>query len=355
MINEQAEATRRTEKALSAIEKEIIATYETARKAILSDLESVYARYLAGIKPEDYYNEMIKFNRYTELLTKISKEYGRAAAAAGKQTAEASMLAMSNEYYQQQFVLDWFVPGSVGIDFTILPPQLLELSVTGNIENWLELSQSVRNRITSTFGTVNQYIPKAGTLSDILASNRTADLLKLNRTISSSLIRGVSYAETARDVSKVMGTAANPSGSLANALRVVRTESNRTLNAGAYANSQQLTAQGVVKKRQWVATLDTRTRDSHAALDGQQVEDGEDFVIHGMSTQYPGGFGDPAEDIQCRCTVIDVIDGVPPEIRRGTDPATGESTLFTWKNFDQWAEENGLSRTSTGRLVPVSA
>ena len=61
-------------------------------------------------------------------------------------------------------------------------------------------------------------------------------------------------------------------------------------------------AKGADIVKQWDATLDGRTRDTHRLLDGQIRELDEPFEVGGKKADAPGYFGDPAEDCNCRCT-----------------------------------------------------
>lgn len=54
----------------------------------------------------------------------------------------------------------------------------------------------------------------------------------------------------------------------------------------------------------WDSTLDGRTRDTHRKLDGQIRELDEPFEVAGMKADAPGYFGNPAEDCNCRCAVL---------------------------------------------------
>jgi uncharacterized protein with gpF-like domain len=60
----------------------------------------------------------------------------------------------------------------------------------------------------------------------------------------------------------------------------------------------------------WVATSDNRTRDTHRAMDGQEVAWGELFVSpSGATLRYPGDPSAPPEErINCRCTRLLNID-----------------------------------------------
>lgn len=52
------------------------------------------------------------------------------------------------------------------------------------------------------------------------------------------------------------------------------------------------------------ATLDSNTRDTHRQLDGQIRETDELFVVDTKKAMQSGGFGDPAEDCNCRCVSL---------------------------------------------------
>ncbi len=79
---------------------------------------------------------------------------------------------------------------------------------------------------------------------------------------------------------------------------IARTEATSANNLGfveAYKQS------GVANAKEWIATSDSRTRDSHLDLDGDIVSLDSKFA-NGLS--YPGdGTGDPEESINCRCVL----------------------------------------------------
>lgn len=88
---------------------------------------------------------------------------------------------------------------------------------------------------------------------------------------------------------------------------IARTETIRASNAGT---TEQMKVWGV-KQHEWLATKDDRTRDDHAAADGQVVDVGEPFDVGGESLEYPGDpAGSPENTINCRCTTIPVIEGM---------------------------------------------
>jgi SPP1 gp7 family putative phage head morphogenesis protein len=86
---------------------------------------------------------------------------------------------------------------------------------------------------------------------------------------------------------------------------IARSETIRASNSG----SQALFTDWGVKRHEWLATSDNRTRDSHRAADGQVRDITEPFDVGGSKLMYPGDPSGPADEtIQCRCTVLPVMD-----------------------------------------------
>lgn len=77
--------------------------------------------------------------------------------------------------------------------------------------------------------------------------------------------------------------------------------------AGEQANfdaANKAKAAGADVVKQWSAVLDGKTRDTHRKLDHQIREMDKPFETHGKKAMYPHDFGDPAEDCNCRCTLL---------------------------------------------------
>ena len=61
---------------------------------------------------------------------------------------------------------------------------------------------------------------------------------------------------------------------------------------------------GVKMTKNWVATEDDRTRETHAAADGQTVKLDADFEVGDAELEFPSDpNGPPEEVINCRCAV----------------------------------------------------
>jgi SPP1 gp7 family putative phage head morphogenesis protein len=89
------------------------------------------------------------------------------------------------------------------------------------------------------------------------------------------------------------------------AAMIARTEITRSSNFGAFEGLRQ----AGVEDKEWLSTQDGEVRDTHIELDGQRVTLEEEFEIPSTKAKamYPGDFGDPGEDCNCRCGVITAL------------------------------------------------
>ena len=107
-----------------------------------------------------------------------------------------------------------------------------------------------------------------------------------------------------------------PDVTLRRAVRIVRTEVIAASNWASQQGAEQTAEDyGIELEKEWLATPDSRVRDSHSAADGQRVGLRDPFTVGGYSAQYPGDPSLPAsERVQCRCAVAHV----PVEGRRAS-------------------------------------
>ena len=124
------------------------------------------------------------------------------------------------------------------------------------------------------------------------------DVAKLKKSITQEISRGIasslSYRDIARNISNVS------SAPLSRAKTIARTEGHRIQQMSTVDAQQAAKAKGADVLKQWDATLDGRTRDSHRRVDGEVRELDEKFS-NGL--MFPGDpNGSAAEVINCRCT-----------------------------------------------------
>ena len=151
--------------------------------------------------------------------------------------------------------------------------------------------------------------------------------VKLNSVIRRGIRKGKSVIDIAVEVEKITGM------DIKAAIRAART-------ACTYAeNSAKLDAMiafrdkyGIDVKKMWYATLDGRTRTHHREIHGEVRELEEKFSNGLLFPADPAG--DPSEIYNCRCTMLEVIDGVDPDI---ADAPSGKSR-------QEWLDEKPKSK-----------
>ncbi|MGN1158451.1 MAG: phage minor head protein [Agathobacter sp.] len=139
-------------------------------------------------------------------------------------------------------------------------------------------------------------------LSKKLYTKLGEDVNLLKKRIANNISRGIatadSYANIARNIANGTNVGINKT------MRIARTEGHRIQSAAAFDAQHEAKAAGADVVKMWSAALDGRTRETHRELDGQIREIDEPFEVGGMSAMYPSDFGDPAEDINCRCALL---------------------------------------------------
>ncbi len=350
----QTDAFRLTEAEIEKLIPYIVSNYRLAIRDINNELKKVYTSILSGVKPIDYYNTILKYDRLTKLLDLVTRMYGNYSRKVGKTVGEAGRIGMSNNFYRMQFAKQWLV---AGLSFSVIPEDLIQLSVYGNIEAFKRYQASVKAKI---FGDGLLYYPQAGTLSEFLAANRVKEIEQIQRAITQGLVRGQSYTKTAKSIKDVIGQfikkdgQIHTTGAMANSMRIVRTESTRTLNNASLANTEYAESQGVKIVRYWNAALDSRTRASHARLDDKPEDKNGLWHIGSDSARKPAGFREVGNSVNCRCSTFESVNGSKPTLRRGRNPETGETELFNYKSYEDWTAENGLKENKYGELIPIA-
>lgn len=124
------------------------------------------------------------------------------------------------------------------------------------------------------------------------------DVAKLKKSIAQEISRGIAsslpYSDIARNIKGVSGAP------LSRAKTIARIEGHRIQQTSSRDAQYAAKKKGADVLKQWDATLDGRTRDSHARVDGEIKELDEKFS-NGL--MFPGDpSGGAAEVVNCRCT-----------------------------------------------------
>jgi HK97 family phage portal protein len=109
-----------------------------------------------------------------------------------------------------------------------------------------------------------------------------------------------SYAEMAKQIQSMYSDF-----SRGRANTIARTEMAGAVNSGALEGYKQ----AGIEKKEWLATMDGSTRDSHAQLDGEVVNVTESFTQGNFPMNHPGDPSAPPEEtINCRCALLPILE-----------------------------------------------
>ena len=128
----------------------------------------------------------------------------------------------------------------------------------------------------------------------------------LKKSIKAELSRGISNGSSWNVVAGKIASGMNSPFTKAynRAIGIARTEGHRVQQESTLHCQQRAKSKGADVVKQWDSTLDSVTRPHHIELDGQVKEVDEPFEVAGMKAMYPGAFGNPAEDCNCRCCLL---------------------------------------------------
>lgn len=289
---------------MNSRQKEVISASLDDEKAILDALEKNYIEALADIKRnirELQSNPLTQSKAYQlDFQRQLEKQIsGILDNLSGKNFT--SIAEYLNTCYQTGFIGTMYDLQGQGV------PLIFPI----NQEQVLKSVQKTSDDI--------KLVNKVGVCTNEL---KTQVLEELKRGFAADM----TYTDIARNISN------RGQANMGRSMTIARTEGHRVQNEAKMDSYQAAKAKGADIVKQWDCTLDSSTRDTHRMLDGQVRELDEDFTVMGMSAPYPGGFGDPAEDCNCRCCML-----------QRARWAVEEETIY-----DKWNNETGGIIQCTG-------
>ena len=320
-----------TEKELAKLERRIASVYGEAAKELQETVDNYFRQFekrdaemkeLIGTvvngkewTERDYkqwrLNQIGRGERFKALQKRVAERYTKANQTAVSYVNDATPGIYSLNRNYAAYTIE-SVAGDVGFDL------------------WDE--QTVKRLIKDDPDLMPYYPAKR-------ALNRGIDLAYGKRQISacvtSSILQGKSIKGMADDLQTRIPTMNRDS-----AIRTARTAVTNAQNAGRMDSYVATTKIGIDMEREWVSTLDARTRPEHAEADGQVVGVDEPFIVGGEKLMFPGDRSGSGWNIyNCRCTQIAKVKGVDTSDakRRARDPETGESVLIENMSYAEWA------------------
>lgn len=278
-------------------EKEVQQSLLNSEEAAIKELEKQYARALKDI------NDKVKlFQADIDLLDQALNQDGLDEAA-----KTALLSQKRSKIYQKQYqqALKSQISGIVdnlhSVSYTAIDKYLKECYEYGYIGTMYDIAMQGIPVIAP--------IDQAAVVKAVLTDSKVVEgyynrlgvnYAKLKKTITQEVSRGIAsslpYSDIARNINNASGSG------LYNAKRIARTEGHRIQQTSTADAQTAAKKKGADVVKQWDASLDGRTRPSHARVDGEIREMDEKFS-NGL--KYPGDpSGSAAEVINCRCACL---------------------------------------------------
>ena len=165
-------------------------------------------------------------------------------------------------------------------------PRITEIVKINGIDAMAEIGVDVSFDVTNPL--VTKWIKKRS--GDLIKNILDTTKDKLRKTLAEGIEAGESIPKLANRVSAVYEEAKG-----SRAIKIARTETINASNSGAYQAYRQ---SDIIKEKEWLATMDDRVREEHAAMNGEVV---------GLDEPFSNGLMFPGEP-NCRCTILPVIE-----------------------------------------------
>ena len=278
----------KTDEKLEEIEKRLSAIYSRAEKEIQQTADEYFSKFAKqdeakrklleqGKITEDEYEKWRKGKvmygkRFTEMKEQCAKQLLNV-----NQTALAYVNGELPEVYAINYnALESDVDGVGGYSFTLVD------------------ADTVRNlAVTDT------------SLLPYKEIDPKKDIPWNMKKINAETLQGILQGESMDKIAKRMMNVQEMNKT--QAIRSARTIVTGAENKGRQDSYARAEADGIILERTWLATNDSRTRHSHAVLDGETKPIDTPFS-NGL--MYPGDpDGEPSEVYNCRCTLIAKVKG----------------------------------------------
>lgn len=238
-----------TDEELKRLEKRINSEYTKAYQEIRKEMADIMQKISTNpnMSLQQKMAEMNKYNR----LQNLSKQMAEVLQDTNK-TAQSFISKSMQNIYKTNYNFS-----AEQLGFSLLDNTAVKNILTGEVNPFTKLSI-------------------AGEL------DKRAIMRKLESELTTGILKGESIPNIAKRLKSVS------EGYLGDTIRIARTETTRVEGSARQAVGDEGKRRGFEMWKRWVATSDDRTRDEHAAADGQEVPNDEPFTVGGEQLMYPG-------------------------------------------------------------------
>lgn len=286
--------------------KTIVDSYKKALAGIRNDIAKLYEKFGDTVT----YAELQQYNRLVVLERNIENTLKEMGVNVKRDIRKAIKEFFMENYYRTGYAVE--TTAAVKLGFGMLSQSVIDAAIYNQYDRikW-------DKRLIQDIAKANQHIREV---------------------LTQGLIQGHGYAKIAKKTKDTLGKSAYEM------LRIMRTEGHRAQMAGRLlATDKAMGAAdkiGMKVKKVWVATLDDRTRDQHAEMDGQAADD--DGIFHlpdGTTTDAPGHSGVAEHDINCRCDMVIEFEDMPYKERYDQTNKQDINNI----TYSEWKDEKHIT------------
>lgn len=323
MKNQSDPSHEATDKEILNIEREIAKEYELAHKEVTKKLNNYLERFAEkdevwrksvenGTKTEKDYIEwrkgqIIVGKRWENMCDALATDYTHVSQIAQSIAKKHAPEVYSNNYNYETYNIEH--QSQIDTSFTLYSRETIERMYRDDPKLYHNYGKAVAKNI------------KEG-------KQHAWDKRRVKSVITQAVLQGESIPKIVKRLEAVTG------GDHKAAVRNARTMMTGVENAGRIDAMDRAKQMGIPIQKQWLATLDNRTRHWHRELDGVTVDIDKPFENAIGKIMFPADpDADSANVYNCRCTLIASIKGFELDVRNPNVrpmPKLGDMTYEEW-------------------------
>ena len=284
-----------TDKRLDEIEPKLTEIYRNADKEIRRDWDDYMAKAAEEISALQKDYDAAKASGDKKLINQTGRKLAKAEREKTLTNARYKSMVQrtAEELTHVNEIATAYINGQLP-DVYALNYNFISKKMTGAVKGYafnLYDAHTVRNLAISD-----------KTLLPYKVVNRAKDVRWNTKIINSQVLQGIVNGESIPKIAARLANVQNMTQKAA--IRNARTMVTSAENKGRMDMMDDADDMGIIVKKRWIATHDTRTRDWHSELDGQTQDKDKPFVNSVGKIMYPGDpAADPANCYNCRCTL----------------------------------------------------
>ena len=292
------EARKKTDRDLLRMEKKISKIYRQAQKEITEKwnnymkrgqkrLSALYDSYKNEKDPDKKAKALQKYQDALHAYTFENKRY--------KDMINETTLRLANVNKIALAYINGKMPRIYTINYNQIDPKAIQLGIDFTIVDEGTVERLIKDGdIQLPYKTLN------------ISKDQRWNTKKLNSSLLQGILQGESIVKIAQRILPIISNNENA------AIRNARTMVTGAENKGRLDRYYDLEERGAILTKVWIATGDSRTRDWHAYMDGQEIDIHAKFTDGlGNRLEYPGDpSAPPATVYNCRCSMKTHILGI---------------------------------------------